>query len=43
MADMKTIRRMRVIFAGLFVFVGMVVGIDLISYWWGDKEPAGPG
>jgi hypothetical protein len=39
---MKTIHRMRVIFAGLFVFVGMVVGIDLISYWWGDKEPAWP-
>ncbi len=39
---MKTIHRMRVIFAGLFVFIGMVVGIDLISYWWGDKEPAWP-
>ena len=39
---MKTIPRMRVIFAGLFVFIGMVVGIDLISYWWGDKEPAWP-
>jgi len=42
MADMKIIHRMRVIFAGLFVFVAMVVGIDLISYWWGDKEPAWP-
>lgn len=39
---MKTIPRMRVVFAGLFVFVGMVVGIDLISYWWGDREPAWP-
>lgn len=39
---MKTIPGMRVVFAGLFVFVGMVVGIDLISYWWGDKEPAWP-
>jgi hypothetical protein len=43
MAKMKTIHRMRVVFAGLFVFFGMVVGIDLISYWWGDKEPAWPG
>ena len=42
MADMKTVHRMRVVFAGLFVFVGMLVGIDLISYWWGDKEPAWP-
>src|SRR5262245_54676780 len=42
MADMKTIPRMRVIFAGLFVFIGMVVGIDLISYGWRDKEPAWP-
>jgi hypothetical protein len=39
---MKTIHRMRVIFAGLFVFVGMFVGIDLISYWSGDKEPIWP-
>lgn len=39
---MKTIPGMRVVFAGLFVFVGMIVGIDLISYWWGDKEPAWP-
>lgn len=39
---MKTIYRMRVVSAGLFVFVGMVAGIDLISYWWADKEPAWP-
>ena len=39
---MKTIHNLRVIFAGLFVFVGMVVGLNLISYWWGDKEPAWP-
>lgn len=39
---MKIIPRMRVVFAGLFVFIGMGVGIDLISYWSGDKEPAWP-
>jgi len=33
---MKIIHRIRVIFAGLFVFIGMMAGIDLIS----DKEPA---
>jgi hypothetical protein len=37
---MKTIHIMRVIFAGLLVFIGMVAGIDLISYWWADNEPA---
>lgn len=39
---MKTIHRTRVVFAGLFVFIGMMAGIDLISYWWADKEPAWP-
>jgi len=37
---MKTIHIMRVIFTGLLVFIGMVAGIDLISYWWADNEPA---
>ncbi len=39
---MKTIHRTRVVFAGLFVFVGMVAFIDVISYWSGDKDPAWP-
>ena len=30
---------MRKVFAGLFVFAGMIVGIDLISGIWGDTFP----
>jgi hypothetical protein len=42
LAAMNTIHRMRVVFAGLFVFIGIVAGLDLISYWWADKEPVWP-
>ncbi len=36
---MKWLQKMRVVFAGLFIFVGMIAGLGLVSHFFGDNFP----